>query len=259
VIEIVLFSKDDGPLTKRISLGPNGKIVSDGSQCIMASGTARRIVLSSLREFADLIGSLGMNQAIALGALAADLPDEVRIVPKHKLNGGAAGIIARTQNFISFRPGQPALMLLDFDIKGQPPQVRQRLAEFGGFWPALVSVLPELTTVARIERASTSAGLFRTDTGNGFPGSGGAHVYLLVKDGTDIPRFLKALHERCWLAGLGWTMVGTAGQLLERSVVDYLVGTPERLVFEGPPVLDWPLAQDLERRRSIVYEAGGRV
>jgi hypothetical protein len=80
------------------------------------------------------------------------------------------------------------------------------------------------------------------------------HVFILAKDGADEGRFLKALHERCWLAGLGWAMVGAGGQLLERSIVDRVVGSPERLVFEGAPVLDPPLAQDKEARRPLATE-----
>jgi hypothetical protein len=79
-------------------------------------------------------------------------------------------------------------------------------------------------------------------------------VYLLVQDGADVPRFLKALHERCWLAGLGWMRVGRAGQMLERSPIDYTVGRPERLVFEGEPVLEPPLEQDRESRRPVVLD-----
>ena len=80
------------------------------------------------------------------------------------------------------------------------------------------------------------------------------HGYIVVSDGADIERALRALHDRCWLAGLGWYMVGAAGQLLDRSIVDRLVGTPERLVFEGPPVLVDPLAQDAVARQPIVHE-----
>jgi hypothetical protein len=35
---------------------------------------------------------------------------------EEKLNG-AAGVIARTQDFLQFRPGLPAFALLDFDPK----------------------------------------------------------------------------------------------------------------------------------------------
>jgi hypothetical protein len=75
-----------------------------------------------------------------------------------------------------------------------------------------------------------------------------------IQDGSDCERFLKTLHARCWLAGLGWLTVGAGGQLLERSIVDRIVGSPERLVFEGPPVLDSPLAQDKASRRPTAIE-----
>src|SRR5262249_10074020 len=83
------------------------------------------------------------------------------------------------------------------------------------------------------------------------PGSDGVHVYIEVKDGADIERFLRALHDRCWLAGFGWMMVSKSGALLERSIVDRTVGGPERPVFEGGPVLLPPLQQDKERRRPM--------
>jgi hypothetical protein len=117
-------------------------------------------------------------------------------------------------------------------------------------------VLPGLASAARVERGSTSAGLYRTDTGAKLAGSNGLHLFLGVQDGSDVERFLKTLHARCWLAGLGWLMVGVGGQLLERSIVDRVVGTPERLVFEGAPVLDPPLAQDEASRRPAVSEGG---
>ena len=52
--------------------------------------------------------------------------------------------------------------------------------------------------------------------------------------GADSERFLRALHDRCWLAGLGWMMVSASGALLERSIVDRMVGGAERLVLIGP-------------------------
>jgi hypothetical protein len=46
-------------------------------------------------------------------------------------------------------------------------------------------------------------------------------------------------------------MVGAGGQLLVRSIVDRMVGGPERLVFEGGPILKAPLKQDRESRRAV--------
>ena len=251
--ELTLFAKTGGPLTKRISLSPDGTIVSDGSCCLMSSGEARRVEIADISDLAALIERLRVNEAIALGALRPGLHPPVQVVTKRQLNG-QANTIARTAAEIGYRKGQPALALLDFDTKGMPPEVAAELRHHGGYWQALVAVLPELKGVARLTRRSTSAGLSRADTGAALPGSDGLHVYVAVKDGTDIERFLKTLHLRCWMAGLGWLMVGAGGQLLERSIVDRMVGAPERLVFEGGPVLDPPLRQDRDSRRPAAVE-----
>ena len=92
----------------------------------------------------------------------------------------------------------------------------------------------------------------RGDTGEQLKGSNGLHGYIIAQDGADAVRFLKTLHARCWLHGLGWLVVSSSGQLLERSIVDRTVGAAERLVFEGPPVLEPPLKQDAASRRPVV-------
>jgi hypothetical protein len=130
-----------------------------------------------------------------------------------------------------------------------PDAIAEALSARGGFWPALRRPAPDLARAARVGRASTSARLIDLRTGApAGAGAGGEHVYLLVRDGADAERFLRDLHERCWLHGFGWILVGAAGQLLERSVVDRMVGAPERLVFEGAPVLEAPLGQDRAAR-----------
>jgi hypothetical protein len=251
--EVTRIVKEGGPLTKSIKLGVGGEAVSDASACVMSAGVARRHPFDHVGQFADLIASLRSNEAVTLGPMRNDLPDEAAITTKAKLNGGT-GIIARTSDFFAYRPGAPAFALVDFDKKGMPPDVAGRIEGRGGLWPSLVSVMPDLERVARVTRPSTSAGLYRRDTGERLRYSGGMHVFICVKDGADIGRFLKTLHARCWLAGLGWLMVGAGGQLLERSIVDRVVGAPERLVFEGTPVLIAPLEQDKECRRPTAVE-----
>ena len=135
-----------------------------------------------------------------------------------------------------------------------PANVAASIEAAGGMWNALLTVAPGLRRAARVSRASTSSGLFRTDTGKQFGGSGGAHHYVLVKDAGDIERFLRDLHDRCWLHGLGWHVIGRAGQLLDRSLVDRMVAYGERLCFEGAPVVEPPLAQDATKRTPEVFE-----
>ena len=50
-IELTRLTKDGGPLTKQISLSPDGTLVKDGSACVMAHGTAERVRLpASMRS-----------------------------------------------------------------------------------------------------------------------------------------------------------------------------------------------------------------
>ena len=97
---------------------------------------------------------------------------------------------------------------------------------------SLVSTLPHVS-VGGLDLGRA----LRHDTGERFDGSGNAHNYVAVTDGTDIERALKTLHQRFWLVGLGYYVVGTAGSLLEHSIIDVTVYGPERLVFEGAPYL----------------------
>jgi hypothetical protein len=252
--EIVCLTKTGGPLTKQIRL-ENGVLRSDGSACVMTRGVACRAPITCAGQLRALIGGLRSDQAIALGSLRPGLPRKVEIATKRAINGGTRpDIISRSAENIMFRPGQHGFALIDFDAKGMPSDVAERLGREGGFWPALLSVTLELGGIARLMRASTSADLYHRGTGAPVSGSNGAHLYLSVRDVADSARFLRALHDRCWLAGYGWMMVGAGGQLLERSIVDRMVGAPERLVFEGAPVLVDPLAQSVEARRPDVTE-----
>ncbi len=254
--EIVGLTSASGVLTKRISLGDDGALVSDASACVMGQGAAKRVQLPGISAFADWIGNLKSSEAIALGALHHDLPDEVKITTARKLaelNGATPrDLIARTAGHIGYLPKQPALALLDYDTKGMPDAVAKRVNDLGGFWSAVVSVAPDLEHAAKVVRRSTSSGIVRSDTGEALKGSNGLHAFVLVQDGADIERFLRTLHDRCWLRGLGWMMVGAGGQLLERSIVDRMVYAAERLVFEGPPLLMEPLAQDARLRAPAV-------
>jgi hypothetical protein len=143
--------------------------------------------------------------------------------------------------------------LIDYDTKGMPQHVIDQVGKAGGPWEYIRKVVPALEGIEHVVRASTSAGLYNMDTGEEIAGSDGLHIYVLIKDSSDTPRFLDNLYDRLWLSGVGWHRVGKTGQLLERAIVDRFVSGSERLVFEGPPSLDPPLAQHPERRRPIPY------
>jgi hypothetical protein len=208
-IEVTVLRKDRGILSKRISLNADGEVVSDGSACAMAHGRAERRRVDGLAGFAKLIDSLKPIECLALGALRDDLGDEVAIVKKDEITPESRAI-ARTTGNLRYREGEPAPVLFDYDTKQMPDSVARRVEDAGGYWGALVSILPGLANAAHVIRPSTSSGLSNADTGETYPGSAGKHAYVEAEDGSDSERFIYALHDRAWLAGFGWYALGEA-------------------------------------------------
>jgi putative DNA primase/helicase len=257
-VELTVFEKDRGALSKRIFLGLDGKLKSDGSECKMSSGFAHRVRIDGPGGLAKLINGMRPKEALTLGRLLPKSPDDVRVMTKEELEKTTPlpDDIARTGEYLEYVK-QPACLLLDHDSKGMPPDVAAKVKQAGGVWPAITAVAPGLKGAALVIRRSTSAGLYNEKTGVKFPGSANSHRYLFVADGTDIPRALAVLFDKLWLAGLGFMIVNKAGQLLERSIIDASVGGPERLVFEGGPILRSPVAQD--KRLRIAMAVDGKV
>ena len=64
-MELTVFKKTRGILTKRISLLKSGKISADGSECRMGEGRAYRTKLDSIDALATLIEKMPANEALA--------------------------------------------------------------------------------------------------------------------------------------------------------------------------------------------------
>src|ERR1700730_18084261 len=192
----------DSLMSKRIFLDEQGALHSDGSQCLMVQGEAERAPAATAGELAKIISYCSSNSAIALGALKNGLPSSIPNTVPRKIKDNP-GAITRSREFIDYRAGVPAWVLIDFDTKGLPAQLTARIEAADGMRNTVLTVAPGLARAARVSRASTSSGLFRGDTGSPVPGSNGAHHYVLIRDGGDIGRFLRDLHDHCWLYGLG--------------------------------------------------------
>ena len=81
-IAVITLIRKSGPnpvMSKLIFLDEQGRVCSDGSQCLMAQGTATRAKAETAAELAKHIMACGTDQGIALGALRADLPNSVTI------------------------------------------------------------------------------------------------------------------------------------------------------------------------------------
>ncbi|NOD35694.1 MULTISPECIES: DUF5906 domain-containing protein [unclassified Ruegeria] len=256
---LTLVTKDEGIMSKSIYLNGSGKPHNDSKQCALETGTAQTIQLPTLTHLADLLNTMPSNQCITLGIISNDPSGDTLwpLVTKAVARTMPPGThITRSQDHIGYREGLPGLMLIDFDQKGMPDRVRQKLQSVRAV-DAILGQIPGASQVGHVYRNSTSSGLRNIQTGETYPHNGGFHLYLPVADSADIDRALKVLHQRMFLAGFGWYWVASRGALMERSLVDRSVGPPERPIFEGAPFVAEPLVQDAASRAAVVSPGAG--
>ena len=219
------FLGDDGQLQKQA----NG-LFSKGYVTVQNAGCAQ--------ELATLSQGLTPQDALCLGhprgaSIFSVTPIATRRIQLALANRSTL-ILSRTKDDFSFGLGE-GWLLLDYDTKGLTEAVLSKIERLGGIMNALLHLWPELDNGDFVVRPSSSAGVHVV--GHPAPKISGFHMFVRLKRAADIPQALKALHYRCWLHGLGYHMISRSGQLLDRSIVDITVGSPERLIFTAPPVL----------------------
>ena len=249
----VLTKHKDGnpaPISKTIKL-VDGDIVSNADDCWLATGYAMRYEFADLGGFARAMSKLQPQHAICLGnpLVAGERSEARKGVPLTTVRNAAQGkapegAIARSKDNFAFADDLAGLLLVDHDDKAMTQAVKDQLAELGGIDGALHHIAPALADASQLTRASTSSAVVNDSTGQLIGSGKGCHKYYHVANQADIPRATKALHQRAWLHGLGWYMISKAGALLERSIVDMSVASPERIIYEAPPVLGEGLTYD---------------
>jgi RecA-family ATPase len=139
----------------------------------------------------------------------------------------------------------PGVFAIDHDpIGGRPPLSYDELDRI------LCEVWPEWGGADRMWRPSASS-LVITPDGVEPPPLGGVHGYAFVPDASKIPEIGEELFMRLWLAGYGYYVIGAAGQLLLRGVIDAQVWRPERLFFEAQPHVSDGIT--LKEPESVIY------
>ena len=225
-------------LTKTYRLA-NGQLEKNGKQPTLYAGEAHHIECTST-EFAQRLEKLGQDEAISNGVMRLRVAN-VGITTKKRL-AKEPWKIARAAAFFEYSQG-PGMALLDIDLKTAPPNVKDKIESAGGVWQLICECVPALKAVLHITRTSTSAGLFDSTTGRQVQGSDGQHIYVLIKDMSDAARATNYLYGSLREAGYEWTIRSKSGASLKRTPLDRQVATAERLIFEGAPLLEWPLAQ----------------
>ena len=194
----------------------------------MRSGTARR-VNCNFAEFAKLLSNAKSSEAFAYGVHSSEYGDSVSITVASRADKSNK-ILARTDEFYQFQ-NDIGIMMLDHDECGS---AGERLAP-EEFMNILATIYPGIEYAAYIVKGSSSSGIHRSHEQ---PKAKGFHVYFLVHDAADIPRFGSLLNDRLWLAGYGHISLAANGNMLIRTISDRAVHQGSRLDFVGRPVIE---------------------
>lgn len=224
----------------------NGKIVKE-SATRLVSGNARTHKLESIDELACLIDGLESNEALILGVF--DSPRS-RIKPQRRLSDADRrnGYRARTKRDV--RQPRAGFALLDYDFSENMPE-HLRVDSVESFMQ-LIACIPGLESVMYYGRSSSSAGIV-DGGGEHSPLQVRFHVYLPLRGGT-LESLQQWLKVKLWNAGLGYIDFASNGALLERTIIDSCVLSPERLIYAGPPVLRDGITREVP---PDVLEPGG--
>lgn len=244
-------------LSKRFTLtGPATLKKESGGDLL--EGTAEKLTVADLAEFAALLPTLTPKQALAYGINGRAT---ARVVTAGALASAAAQssepVIARNREHFAWPEGAGILML-DHDAPPDgPPLSPDELRA------ALAATCPALANAPAVWRPSAGSCIYTKD-GAELRGIGGQRLYVPVLDAGDIPRALQVLFDRLWLAGFGRYELSKSGAWLARAAIDASVAQPERLDFCGgaecgrgleqrlpPPILFHPDAPPLDTRAAL--------
>ncbi len=150
--------------------------------------------------------------------------------------------------------------LLDRDVDEYTPDrfASAPMSEWFGF---VETLLPGVTAAAHVIVPSASSRVML----DGEPiGSGNGHVWVQVKEATDVVRTRQAIRLRAMNYGINWAKPQCSphtGALLPAAstctVIDYSVWTPGRLVFSGKPTTTSPALTVAPAEVRVVE--GGRL
>ena len=224
-VSFTLLRSNTTPLTKSYSL-KNG-VLEKQSPGVLSNGTAERIEIN-LSEIIEFFSLLNDHQAISHGSFGKK---SAQITTKSRADGVIS--IARSTDYFSYEEGKPALILLDHDQdpKSQAVNSPQELLT------KIEKIIPEIKNAAWVSKPSASAGIVDSD-GNELTKDSGVHIYIVAKDGSDIPRFLSVLFQRLIVDVHGYPYITTTGTILVRTVIDKAVASPERIDYVAPAILE---------------------
>lgn len=224
-------------LTKKFSLDNEG-IIQKESQPVFHKGQAETVSIKKLSDIESIIQSLKPSECISTGNFDVS---SCNIVTKYnsKDDDKENGIRNRSKEHMQ----QPNCGLTLFDYDPDPYMPKEFLSNSAEEVMAkMVKAVPELAGIGYSATGSSSNGIYKSKTKEPYAGGGGMHIYVVIKD-ISLEEFKQFLKVRLWKAGLGYISFARNGAMLERTLIDLSVLSPERLIFEASPVLGEGISQ----------------
>jgi hypothetical protein len=188
----------------------------------VTAGIIQRTEIKDASAFASLLKGLPTNQCLVFGIAPndADLTTEAQ----WKALGCPNDPLPRSKSVFSWSE-QQAILLLDYD----PGKEEQSLLDREQLIGLLDYACPALRSCPLVWYPSASSYLYASE--RQLSGLKGQHIYIPVRNGTDIERAGKALNEKLWAMGHGRFEVSSSGSLLERGIFDSSVWQSNRIDF----------------------------
>jgi len=232
-IPFTIVESASGRLTKKMFIGASGSLEKDGAT-LLSTGFVRVVTVQNMHELEQRLNALEPEQAVTFGlpkhGLGSITPAPLMSKKLFEQHGRPENVVTRTRENFEFSAGG-AILCLDHDPKTNGEALTQTELR-----AALIQAVPALKKMPTLQRVSSSSCL-STGSGQQLAGILGQRIYIFVKSGLELPEITEAIHQRLWLAGFGRIDISKNGQLLERSLIDRSVVTPEHLDYAASPVL----------------------
>ena len=231
-------------LSKKFDRAADGSVIKIGATQLsrgafaLATIDTGQGVDAALSEIGMLFDALSSKQAIVLGVMKDGITQGTLVTMEVFEKGGTTSLTRSTMHL-----GWPAglgLLFLDGDDVNDLPT---RLPE----------LYPPLADVAMLVRPSASASVVDPATGKALNAS--EHCFCVIDEPAQSKACLNALMRLAWVAGCGWLELKKNGVCVPKGPVDVMVGSAERLVYEGAAQIHSRLTK-LPRKSHVVGGQG---
>ena len=194
----------------------------------MSDGSAKQMTMQ-LDQLIPYFDSLSEHKAISHGLTENPL---ATITVKSRETKDR---IARTKDNFIFRSDEPSLIL--FDVDADDSSGSTNIHSPAELVDIIETILPSISNVAYMAKASSSSGIMSTDTDELLTSNWGFHIYFVAQDGSDIPRFIETLFKNLVLEGFGHIKISRSGSQLLRTIIDGAIKSSERIDYVAPAVI----------------------